>query len=119
MFQRIRDEKPNVLKKLIPVQGDVTFDGLGLSTGPLLDRVLESTSIVFHLAATLRLDANLKDAIDMNTTGTKRVIALCHEMPNLKLMVHLSTAFCYCDKVRRIDGYSLFLLQKHFLFSVT
>lgn len=55
MFQRIRDEKPEVLKKLIPVQGDVTFDGLGLSAGPVLDRVLQSTSIVFHLAATLRL----------------------------------------------------------------
>lgn len=27
MFQRIREEKPEVLKKLIPVQGDVTFDG--------------------------------------------------------------------------------------------
>lgn len=27
MFQRIRDEKPEVFKKLIPVQGDVTFDG--------------------------------------------------------------------------------------------
>lgn len=99
MFQRIREEKPEVLKKLVPVQGDVTFDGLGLHVGPLLDRVLESTNIVFHLAATLRLEANLKDAIDMNTTGTKRVISLCHRMPNLQLLVHLSTAFCYCDKV--------------------
>lgn len=98
MFQRIREEKPEVLKKLIPVQGDVTFDGLGLSAGPLLNRVLESTNIVFHLAATLRLEANLKDAIDMNTTGTKRVIALCHDMSNLQLLVHLSTAFAYCDK---------------------
>lgn len=98
MFQRIRDEKPEVLKKLIPIQGDVTFDGLGLVSGPLLERVLESTNIVFHLAATLRLEANLKDAIQMNTTGTKRIIDLCHRMPNLKLLLHLSTAFCYCDK---------------------
>lgn len=99
MFQRIREEKPEVLKKLVPVQGDVTFDGLGLSGGPMLDRVLVSTSIVFHLAATLRLEANLKDAIDMNTTGTKRVIDLCRRMPNLQQLLHLSTAFCCCDKV--------------------
>lgn len=99
MFQRIREEKPEVLKKLVPVQGDVTFDGLGLPGGPLMDRVLRDTTIVFHMAATLRLEANLKDAIDMNTTGTKRVIDLCHRMSNLQLLLHLSTAFCYCDKV--------------------
>ncbi|GAB0100342.1 Fatty acyl-CoA reductase [Sergentomyia squamirostris] len=97
MFQRIREEKPEVLKKIIPVQGDVTFDGLGLS-GDTLDRLLKSTSIVFHMAATLRLEANLKDAIDMNTTGTKRVLDVCRKMTNLKVLVHLSTAFCYCDK---------------------
>lgn len=27
MFQRIRDEKPEVLKKVVAFQGDVTFDG--------------------------------------------------------------------------------------------
>lgn len=27
MFQRIRDEKPEVLKKVTAFQGDVTFDG--------------------------------------------------------------------------------------------
>ncbi|XP_055704509.1 putative fatty acyl-CoA reductase CG5065 isoform X2 [Phlebotomus papatasi] len=97
MFQRIREEKPEVLKKLVPVQGDVTFDGLGLS-GETLDRVLKSTSIVFHMAATLRLEAKLKDAIDMNTTGTRRVLDVCRKMPNLKVLIHLSTAFCYCDK---------------------
>lgn len=98
MFQRVREEKPEVLKKLVPVQGDVTFDGLGLSGGPMLERVLANTSIVFHMAATLRLEATLKDAIEMNTTGTTRVIDLCRKMPNLKLLLHLSTAFCYCDK---------------------
>uniref|UniRef100_A0A1L8DYA8 Fatty acyl-CoA reductase n=1 Tax=Nyssomyia neivai TaxID=330878 RepID=A0A1L8DYA8_9DIPT len=97
MFQRIREEKPEVLKKLVPVQGDVTFDGLGIS-GETLEKVLKSTSVVFHLAATLRLEAKLKDAIDMNTTGTKRVIDFCKKMPNLKQLVHLSTAFCCCDK---------------------
>ncbi|XP_055687202.1 putative fatty acyl-CoA reductase CG5065 [Lutzomyia longipalpis] len=97
MFQRIREDKPEVLKKLVPVQGDVTFDGLGLS-GETLDRVLKNTTVVFHMAATLRMEAKLKDAIDLNTTGTKRVIDVCRKMPNLKVLVHLSTAFCYCDK---------------------
>lgn len=97
MFQRIREEKPEVLKKLTPVQGDVTFDKLGLSS-EVMEKVTKETSIVFHLAATLRLEALLKDAIQMNTSGTKRVLELCKKMPNLVCLLHLSTAFCYCDK---------------------
>lgn len=98
MFQGIRAEKPEVLKKVIPVHGDVTSDELGLSSDPLFDRLLESTSIVFHLAATVRMNESLKDAINMNTAGTKRVIALCHRMPQLRRLVYLSTTFCYCEK---------------------
>lgn len=96
-FQRIKEEKPQVMKKLLPIQGDVTFDKLGLS-GEELDRVCHETNIVFHCAATLRLEANLKDALDMNTTGTKRVLDVAREMKQLMAFIHLSTAFCYCDQ---------------------
>lgn len=96
-FQRIKEEKPEMMKKLVPIQGDVTFDALGLS-GEQRDRICRDTDIVFHVAATLRLEANLKDAIDMNTTGTKRVLDLAKHMINLKSFIHLSTAFCYCDQ---------------------
>lgn len=75
---------------------------MGLSDS-VLARVLANTNIVFHLAATLRLEAKLKDAIDMNTTGTKRVIALCKRMPKLEAFLHLSTAFCYCDQVHNYN----------------
>lgn len=66
---------------------------MGLS-GEQIKRVCKDVTVVFHCAATLKLEANLKDAIDMNTTGTKRVIDLCKKMENLKALVHLSTAFC-------------------------
>lgn len=67
-------------------------------SGEIEARVVKSTNIVFHCAATLRLEAKLKDAIEMNTSGTKRILTLCKKMANLEVMVHLSTAFCYCDK---------------------
>lgn len=70
---------------------------LGLS-GEQLERVCRDTSVVFHCAATLRLEANLKTAIDMNTSGTRRVMNLCRQMKNLKALLHLSTAFCNCDQ---------------------
>lgn len=61
-------------------------------------RIRNTTNIVFHCAATLKLEANLKDALDMNTSGTKRVLDLAKKMPNLLAFLHLSTAFCYCDQ---------------------
>lgn len=70
---------------------------LGLS-GEQMDRICKTTNIVFHCAATLKLEANLKDALDMNTSGTKRVLDLAKKMPNLQALIHLSTAFCYCDQ---------------------
>lgn len=68
MFHRIRKLKPGVIKKLVPIQGDVTLENLGLSDdqGKCL---LEEVNIVFHCAATLRLEAKLKDAIEMNTVN--------------------------------------------------
>jgi nucleoside-diphosphate-sugar epimerase len=112
------------MQKLKAIQGDVTFDGklksillhfisllhynynnykfskgLGIShdQGQLL---LNETNIVFHCAATLRLEAKLKDAIDMNTTGTRRLLDFCKNMKQLNAFLHLSTAFCNCDQVR-------------------
>uniref|UniRef100_A0A336KQE3 Fatty acyl-CoA reductase n=1 Tax=Culicoides sonorensis TaxID=179676 RepID=A0A336KQE3_CULSO len=97
LFQRLRDEKPEMFKKLHAFQGDVTFDELGLSTEDTKE-ITANTNIVFHLAATLRLEANLKDAIEMNTTGTKRVIDLARKMPNLECFIYSSTAFCCADQ---------------------
>lgn len=84
MFSRIRKEKPQVLKKLIPLQGDVTMEGLGL-TEEGKKRLINDTSIVFHGAATLKLESNLKDAVEMNTSGTWRVIEICKQMKNLEV----------------------------------
>lgn len=63
-----------------------------------MQELVDKTEIIFHLAATLRLEASLKDAIMMNTTGTKRVLDLARKMPNLEILLHLSTAFCCCDQ---------------------
>ncbi|XP_017147108.1 fatty acyl-CoA reductase 1 isoform X1 [Drosophila miranda] len=97
IFQRIKDERPHMLKKVTIYQGDVTFDLLGLSGGSL-KHVTENTNIVFHMAATLKLEGNLRDAIDMNLVGTKRALAVAKQMKNLEAFIHLSTAFCNCDQ---------------------
>lgn len=87
------DEKPEVLKKIFAVYGEITKPNLDLSPEDF-KRVTETSQIVFHLAASLKLEATLKPNIVMNLIGTKNTLALVKKMPNLIYMVHLSTAFC-------------------------
>lgn len=96
MFERLRKYEPDALKKIIPINGDCVTENLGLSEH---DRNLlrENVSILFHCAATLKLEAKLKDAVEHNTAGTEKVLQLAREIKNLKVFVHVSTAFCSAD----------------------
>jgi alcohol-forming fatty acyl-CoA reductase len=93
MFKRIMDEKPEVMKKIYPVWGEIMVTNFGLSDEHLR-RVLDTTEIMFHLAASLKLEATLKPNIQMNLTGTKCVLDVAKQMRRLIQMVHTSTAFC-------------------------
>ncbi|XP_011266457.2 putative fatty acyl-CoA reductase CG5065 isoform X1 [Camponotus floridanus] len=97
LFQRIRTEKPQVLKKVIPLNGDICSDNLGF-TDEQRELLINEVNLVFHCAATLRLEAKLKDAVEMNMIGTKRLLNLAKEMKHLEAFVHLSTAFCHVDQ---------------------
>jgi fatty acyl-CoA reductase len=96
MFHRIKAEKPEVVQKIIPVFGDIVSKNLGLNNDHL-EKVLNETQIVFHMAATLKLEATLKPSVEMNLIGTQHVVELAKQMPNLISILHLSTAFCNCD----------------------
>lgn len=97
MFKRINEEKPEMFKKIVPVYGDITLPDFGLN-GEHLKKVVSSANIVFHMAASLKLEATLKPNVEMNLLGTKHAIEICKKMNNLILLVHLSTAFCTCDE---------------------
>ena len=91
------EEKPEVMKKIHPVFGDSTQPNLGLNVDERA-YVLENTQIVFHLAASLKLEATLKPNILMNLTATKYVLDLAKQMRKLIQIVHTSTAFCNVEK---------------------
>ncbi|EZA59252.1 hypothetical protein DMN91_008153 [Ooceraea biroi] len=97
LFQRVRNEKPETFKKVIPLQGDLSLENLGL-TKEQRERLINEVHLVFNYAATLRLEAKLKDAVEMNLVGTERVLELVKQMKRLQLFVHLSTAFCHIDQ---------------------
>ncbi|CAG9782136.1 unnamed protein product [Diatraea saccharalis] len=96
LFDRLKTERPSAFKKLKALQGDVLFHNFGLSKNDI-ENLSSEVSVVFHFAATLKLEAPLKDNVDMNTSGTQRTLNIAKQLKNLTIFVHLSTAFCYPD----------------------
>lgn len=96
MFQRLRETQPNAYKKIIPLHGDINIENLDLNENDE-NQLIENIDIIFHCAAILRLEAELKESVTMNVLGTKRVAELAKKVKKLKLFLHLSTTFCSSD----------------------
>ncbi|CAB3257568.1 unnamed protein product [Arctia plantaginis] len=95
-FDLIHKQNPDNFKKLKVINGDITEENLAISEEDT--RTLQkNVNIIFHSAACVRFDQKLKDAVNMNTTGTWRVLSLAETMEKLEVFVHLSTAYCRCD----------------------
>ena len=92
------NEKPKMMEKIHPVWGDISESNFGLSDEDM-NYVLDNTQIVFHLAASLKLEAPLKTNIIMNLTSVKQMCDIAKKMKNLLAMIHTSTAFCIVEHV--------------------
>ncbi|XP_063218986.1 putative fatty acyl-CoA reductase CG5065 [Bacillus rossius redtenbacheri] len=97
LFDWLRKERPSSLDKLVPLCGDITCPELGISPADQAT-LMEHVSVVFHSAATVKFDEALKLSVAMNITGTKRLVQLCHKMSKLEALVHVSTAYCNCNR---------------------
>nr|XP_012220656.1 PREDICTED: putative fatty acyl-CoA reductase CG8306 [Linepithema humile] len=93
VFNRLKEEnQTDLFKKLIAVAGDVGEENLGLSSQ---DRttLINTVQVVFHSAATLDFEADLKSTTSINLLGTRRIVQLCQEIKDLKVLVHVSSAY--------------------------
>ncbi|XP_073829422.1 fatty acyl-CoA reductase wat-like [Musca autumnalis] len=93
VFRRVHKEQPESFKKITPIAGDCYEKGLGISAQD--KEKLRNVSIIFHIAATIRFDEDLKTAILLNTRGAYEMIKLAKELPKLKALVHVSTAYSH------------------------
>ncbi|XP_044763926.1 fatty acyl-CoA reductase wat-like isoform X2 [Coccinella septempunctata] len=95
IFQRLHEECPKFIHRIVGVSGDVSLPDLGISK---TDRQMltEKIDIIFHVAATMRFDENLKHAYCVNVKGAQEILKLGKDMKNLKSSMHVSTAFSNC-----------------------
>ncbi|XP_014484801.1 PREDICTED: putative fatty acyl-CoA reductase CG5065 [Dinoponera quadriceps] len=69
------------------------------SAATRLDEIFESPvsiSIIFHLAANIRFNNDIKSATVLNVVSTRAVLNLAKCMPNLKSFIHVSTIYTNC-----------------------
>ncbi len=84
IFDEVKKQQPNVMSKVTPVTGDVTFPGYGLSQSDLR-LLIENVSVVFNSAATIKFDEELKDALEMNVKGPMQLLEICRQMKQLEV----------------------------------
>lgn len=93
VFNRLHSECPHTLAKMVAVNGDMMELGLGISAEDL--ELMSNVSVVFHAAASVRFDDPLKEAILMNTRGTREVLRLTEKyFKQIRVIVHVSTTYC-------------------------
>ena len=92
-FKTIKKKYPDRLKKIILIPGDITANDLALSAADK-ERLLQHVSVVFHMAANVRFNMTLKEAVMINTLGTMNTLNLSKQIPQISAFIHVSTSYC-------------------------
>ncbi|XP_020291111.1 fatty acyl-CoA reductase 1-like [Pseudomyrmex gracilis] len=97
LFDTLRNEQPCSFDKLTPISGDVSAKDLGLLPN---DRqlLIKKVSIIFHVAATVRFDESLRDAIFTNLRSTRDVCIMAQSMKNIVGLLYVSSTYTQSDK---------------------
>lgn len=86
LFDLCKSQQPstNFESKVIALEGDVSELQMGLSENDY-STLTEKVNIVFHVAATVRFNESLPDAVKTNTRGTSQLVNLCLKMKSLQV----------------------------------
>lgn len=95
VFERLKSEKPKCRNRVEAVPGDCSISGLGLSITER-HKLISKINVIFHVAATVNFNEQIKLAYNVNVNGTRDILNLAREMKNLKSLVHISTAYSNC-----------------------
>uniref|UniRef100_A0A0A9XQ07 Fatty acyl-CoA reductase n=2 Tax=Lygus hesperus TaxID=30085 RepID=A0A0A9XQ07_LYGHE len=97
LFDELRAIKPNFVDSIIFINGDISEPDLGIDE---VSRVLltNDVQVVFHIAATVNLQANLKKATSINVRGTQAMCRLCSKMKKIEAFVYVSTAYAHSNR---------------------
>ena len=93
VFDNLRGPEPNMLDKLIAIEGDLMISPCAGISDENIKILKENVNFVFHCAASVKFDDPLMTAIKINTISTRNMLELAGKLNNLNAFVHVSTAF--------------------------
>lgn len=91
LFEKLRAQNENFLKKIVALEGDVKELRLGMSDEDIV--LLKNVSVIFNAAASVRFNDKLQDAILLNTRSTRELLEIALGMDRLKAIVQVSTMY--------------------------
>ncbi|KAI4382254.1 hypothetical protein MLD38_008242 [Melastoma candidum] len=87
-----------ISEKVTLVPGDIAQQDLGIDDPNMREEMLNETDIVINLAATTKFDDRYDVAFGINTLGAKHVLEFAKGCRNLKVAIHVSTAYVCGEK---------------------
>ena len=93
VFKKVKEVFPDGMDKLVAIEGDLMVSPCARISNEDIELLTANVNFVFHCAASVRFDEPLKNAIQMNTIGTRNMLDLAAKFNNLEGFVHVSTAF--------------------------
>jgi fatty acyl-CoA reductase len=92
LFDELRKKRPDYKRRIIAIAGDSAKDNLDLAPEDQ-EELISKVNIVFHVAATVHFNENLKVAYEVNVQGTKRLLDLSKRFQHLKVLLILVEEF--------------------------
>lgn len=96
VFARFKEEDPRsftaACRKVVAVEGDMTYEGLGIGE-EVREQLLEEVDLIVHAAATVAFDDPLDFAIKLNALGPQKLLAFAHQCRRPVVFVQVSTAY--------------------------
>ena len=81
-----------IKERVIPIKGDLVLEGLGIA--PHIRKTLtDEVEVILNTAASINFDDPLRDALQINYFGARRILDLAHECKNLLALHHVSTSY--------------------------
>ena len=96
LFRDRPDFNDWINEKIIPIQGDLVLNELGIKPEDRL-RLVEEVDIILNGAASINFNDPMHESLQTNYFGSLRVQDLAKECKHLVAMVHVSTAFTNCN----------------------
>ncbi|XP_056158978.1 probable fatty acyl-CoA reductase 4 isoform X2 [Syzygium oleosum] len=87
----------SIPEKLHALPGDISSENLGLNDSYLRSEMWREIDIIVHSAATTTFDDRYDTALAINTYGAKHVAEFATRCVNIKMLLHVSTAYV-CGK---------------------